>query len=138
MSELENIQTVRQLFACFGQGDIAGMVGLLTDDVEWHVAGRREIVPWAGVRRGREQVALYFTLLPETVEVQQFEPGELVVQGDTVVVLGHERSRVKPTDRECAADWAMVFTLRDGQIARFRQYLDTAAWVAAYGTHAIP
>ncbi len=56
-----------------------------------------------------------------------------VARGDTVVVLGREQSRVKPTDRTCEVDWAMVFTLRDGLIARFREYHDTAAWVTAYG-----
>ena len=131
--ELTNVRTVRQLFACFGQGDIAGAVSLLTVDVEWLVAGRPEIVPWAGIRRGREQVALFFTILAETVELQQLRPLELMTDGDIVVVFGHEQSRVKTTDRVCASDWVMAFTLRDGQIARFREYLDTAAWAAAYG-----
>jgi uncharacterized protein len=128
-----NARTVRRLFACFGQGDIAGAVSLLTGDVEWVVAGRPEIVPWAGTRRGREQVALFFTILAETVELQQLRPVELMADGDTVVVFGHEQSRVKTTDRVCASDWVMAFTLRDGQIARFREYHDTAAWATAYG-----
>ena len=42
------------------------------------------------------------------------------------------KSRVKSTDRTCTTDWVMVFTLRDGQIARFREYHDTAAWISAY------
>jgi len=40
---------------------------------------------------------------------------------------------VKPTDRICETEWVMVFTLRDGKVASFRQYHDSAAWVAAYG-----
>ena len=138
MSEPDNVRTVRQLFACIGQGDIAGAVALLTVDVEWQVAGHPEIVPWAGVRRGREQVARYLTILPETVELHELVPRELIAQGDAVVVLGHERSRVKPTDCECATDWVMVFTVREGLIARLRQYLDTAAWDAAYSAQTGP
>ena len=93
MDERENIQTVRRLYACFGQGDIPGALELLADDVEWHVAGPREIVPWAGRRRGRQQVERFFTLRRETAEVERFEPRMFVAQGKMVVVLGRERAR---------------------------------------------
>jgi uncharacterized protein len=129
-----NARVVRQLFACFGQGDITGTVGLLSDDVEWRVPGRPEVIPWAGTHVGREQVAWFFTVLAETVELQVLELREVVVEGDTVVVLGHEQSRVKPTDRLCTGEWAMVFTVRDGQITRLQEYHDTDGWIAAYGT----
>jgi ketosteroid isomerase-like protein len=134
MDESENVQTVRRLYACvFGQGDIPGALVLLTDDVDWWLAGPREILPWAGARRGREQVGRFLVAFPETLEILAFEPREFIAHDETVVVLGHERARVKPTDRLCETEWAMVFTLRDGKIARFRQHHDTAAWVAAYG-----
>jgi ketosteroid isomerase-like protein len=136
VDESENVLTVRRLFSCFGQGDITGAVGLLRDNVEWHVAGRPEIIPWAGTHLGQEQVARFFTILAETVELQVLELRKLITQDDTVVVLGHEQSRVKPTDRICKSDWVMVFTLRDGQITRFREYHDTDRWVAAYAAPA--
>ena len=128
-----NVRVVRQLFACFGQGDITGAVGLLSDDVEWRVPGRPEVIPWAGTHVGREQVAWFFTVLAETVELQVLQLREVVVEGDTVVVLGHEQSRVKPTDRLCTAEWAMVFTVRDDRIARLQVYHDTEGWITAYG-----
>ena len=133
MGEQKNVRTVRRLYACFfGQGDIPGALLLLADDVEWWLAGPAEILPWAGTRRGREQVGRLLVAFPETLEIQAFEPRTFVAQGETVVVLGRERTRVKPTDCVCETEWVMVFTLRDGKIARFRQYHDSAAWVAAY------
>ena len=133
MDERENVRTVRRLYACFfGQGDIPGTLVLLTEDVEWWLAGPREILPWAGSRRGREQVGRFLAAFSETLEIQAFEPRTFVAQGETVVVLGRELARVKPTDRICETEWVIVFTLRDGKIARFRQYHDSAAWVAAY------
>jgi ketosteroid isomerase-like protein len=133
VDERENVRTVRRLFArVFGEGDIPGALRLLTDDVDWWLAGPEEILPWAGTRRGREQVGRFLVAFPETLEIQAFEPRTFVAQGDLVVVHGHEVARVKPTDRLCATEWVMVFTLRNGRVARFRQYHDTAAWVAAY------
>ena len=133
MDEPENVRTVRRLYACFfGQGDIPGALSLLTEDVEWCLAGPGEILPWAGTWHGRQQVGRFLVAFPETLEIQAFEPREFIAHGDTVVVLGRELARVKATDRLCETEWVMVFTLRDGKIARFRQYHDSAAWVAAY------
>jgi len=133
VDEPENVRTVRRLYACvFGQGDIPGALALLTDDIEWWLAGPVEILPWAGTWLGREQVGRLLVALPGTLELQAFEPRTFVAQGETVVVLGWELARVKPTNRVCETEWVMVFTLRDGEIARLRQHHDTAAWVAAY------
>ena len=57
---------------------------------------------------------------------------DYIAQGDKVVVLGHERQRVKATGLTVENDFAMVFTIRDGKIARFRNYEDTAAVAAAH------
>ena len=43
----------------------------------------------------------------------------------------HERQRIKSTGQVVEIDWAMAFTLRDGKIARFRNYEDTAAGPSA-------
>ena len=47
-------------------------------------------------------------------------------------MLGHERGRVKATDRIVKAEWVQVFTLRDGKISHYREYNDTAAWDVGY------
>ena len=33
--EQENLQTIHQVYAAFGEGDIEGVLGMLTDDVRW-------------------------------------------------------------------------------------------------------
>ena len=50
-----------------------------------------------------------------------------------MVVVGDERSLVKPTGRTFEQEWAHVYTLRDGKIAKFRAFEDTAAQVVAFG-----
>jgi uncharacterized protein len=131
MSEKMNADVVQQGYAAFGSGDIPGLLDLLTDDVEWSLQGP-SVIPWAGTRHGREGVAEFFSLLGETLEFEQFEPREFVAQGDTVVVLGYERSVVKPTGRAFEQEWAHVYTLRDGKIAKGRFIEDTAAQVVAF------
>jgi len=98
MSEQTNVAVVQQAYEAFGRGDIPGVLDHLTDDVVWALQGPTTI-PFAGVHRGREGIAEFFSLVGEALEYEQFEPREFVAQGDTVVVLGYERSLVKPTGR---------------------------------------
>jgi ketosteroid isomerase-like protein len=131
MSEQENIKLIQQVYDRFKNGDIQSLLGLLSDDIEWQLP-EVENVPFAGKRRGRDQVAQFFATLADAQEVKQFEPKEFVAQGEKVVVLGRYDWHVKATGRGYEGDWAHVFTLRDGKIVRFHEYTDTAAAAAAY------
>ena len=52
--------------------------------------------------------------------------------GDEVVATGTWSAKAKPTGRTFAADWAMVFGVRNGEIASFRVVEDTAKVAAAF------
>ncbi len=130
MSEQTNVEVVQQAYEAFGRGDIPAMLEVMTDDVDWNLQGPSAI-PWAGPRHGREQVGEFFSLIGQTLEFEQFEIREFVSQGDTVVILGYERSRVKQTGRPFENEWTHVYTFRDGKIAKGRFYEDTAAMVVA-------
>ncbi|MBI3824614.1 MAG: nuclear transport factor 2 family protein [Candidatus Rokubacteria bacterium] len=132
MSEQKNVETVQQNYAAVGRGDIPTLLSLLSDEVEWSMPGP-SVIPWTGTRRGRQQVAEFFALLRKTLKSQRFEPREFIAQGDTVVVLGYERSLVKPTDRTFEQEWVHVYTLRDGKITKCRIFEDTAAQATAFG-----
>ena len=96
MSERENVQVVREMFAALGRGDIPGVLDRLSDDIEWRIAGPSEL-PYAGLHRGRDEVAKFFQTFGQAAEFEVFEPQEYFSQGDKVVVPGHERQRVKAT-----------------------------------------
>ncbi len=127
----QNVDVVQRKYAAVGRGDIPGVLDLLTDDVEWTLQGPSAI-PFAGPRYGHAGVSEFFSLVGETLEFEQFEPRDFIAQGDTVVALGYERNRIKPTGRTFAQEWAHVYTLREGKIARARFFENTAAYVAAF------
>jgi hypothetical protein len=132
MNEQKNIQIVQQMCAAFEQGNIPFVLDLLAEDVEWFVTGSPKHAPLAGVYHGRDQVAQIFSNVGEFLELQQFQAQEFIAQGDQVVVLGHARGRVKPTNHPLEYDWVQVYTLRDGKTVKFREYLDTAAIAEAF------
>lgn len=131
MSEPKNLGVIREVYAAFGAGDIPRLLSFVTPDVVWdepETVG----VPWAGTRRGRDGVEDFFRVVAEAAEVEVFEPRAFLAAGDRVVVLGFERLRTRATGRTYEAHWAHAFTLRDGEIAHFREYADTAAVAAAF------
>lgn len=130
MAEQENTQVVRGVYDAFTSGNIAAVLDALTDDVEWCVYGPPEI-PYAGPRHGRDAVAQTFATLNETMEFEHFAPDEFIAQGDQVVAVGSDNRRVRATGQLVENKWAMVFTLRDGKVSRFRAFEDTAAAIAA-------
>ena len=126
-----NVEVVQETYEAVGRGDISALLDLLTDDVEWTFQGP-SVIPFAGTRRGREGVAEFFSLVGGNLEFERFEPREFVAQGDTVVVLGFERSLVKPTGRTFEQEWAHVYKLREGKVAEFLALEDTAAHAVAF------
>ncbi len=135
LSEQENVQVVRQMYESFTQGDMQALLEALADEVEWYEPGPTDILPWAGVFRGRAQVVQLLTRFSEVVEVERFELSEIIAQGDTVVVIEDQRAYFKATSRPLRGDAVRVFKLRGGKIITARVWEDTALQVAAvYGT----
>lgn len=131
MSEQDNSEVVRKAYENFKTGDIRSLMNQMSEDVDWRlpdIAG----VPFAGARRGHGAVSEFFSTLADTQDVVSFVPREFVAQGDKVVALGTYRWRVKKNGREYGGDWAHVFTVRDGKIVGFHEYMDTAAGEAAF------
>ena len=126
-----NLTVVKGIVAAFETGDLPGLLHALSPDVEWRVGGP-DSVPYAGTRRGREQVKHFFEELSRVVEFQRFEPQTFISEGETVVVLGQEKLLVRAGRQAIENDWVMVFTLRKGQVAAFRQFSDTAALAAGF------
>lgn len=131
MSTEENKRVVQTVFEMFGRGDVPGLLAIIADDAEWAAPGP-EVVPYFGERRGREGALAFFRNLGEGVEFESFEPGDLIAEGDRVVALGHERGRVRSTGKTFDNAWALVFTIREGMIAGFRCYENTAAIAEAF------
>lgn len=129
MTEQQNIEIVKRGYEAFGQGNINGLLALCAETVEWASSGPSEM-PTAGIRRGHVQVAQFFTAVNELFEFERFEPKRFIAQGDQVVVLGTDTAKVKSTGKVLTEEWAHAFTIRDGKIAAFREYIDTAETLA--------
>jgi ketosteroid isomerase-like protein len=132
MQESQNTKLVQDAYAAFLRGDVQGVLGTLDDNIVWKaVTGAGPDVPMAGERRGKAQVGEFFKQVGESLTFTTFEPREYVAQGDKVVALGHYKATTARGGR-FDSDFVMVFTVRNGKITLFQEFLDSAALNAAF------
>jgi len=125
MNEQENKHSVQQFYHSQKTGDIQSLLNSLARDVQWELP-EMENVPFAGKWQGREGVEQFFRKVSEVQDVVEFKPEEYIAQGNKVVVLGRFTMRIKATGRNVSSTWAHVWTVENGQITRFCEYVDTA------------
>ena len=137
MREQQNTELVQRAYAAFLRGDIQTVLDSLDDNVVWQaVIGAAPTVPTRGERRGKAAVAEFFTQLAATVNFSRFEPREYVAQGDNVVALGHYTATTQ-VGGSFDSDFVMIFTIRNGRVVQFREFLDVAALNAAFAPKAV-
>lgn len=122
---------VEAYFAAFGVGDIDGALALMTDDVIWHVDGGLG-VSTVGLLQGRERVRRWLESFPRSFTPLVFAIDRLFESGDEVVAVGRFRHTVLVTSRSVGSDFAIRFTVRDGQIARYQILEDSLLLARAF------
>ena len=131
MSAESNIKTIAQIYEAFGRGDIAAILGGITDDVDWAAETTSTAAPWYGVRHGKEAVAGFFAAFGSAMEVEEFTPVSFAANDTDVLTVVRFRARSRSTGKTVAMDLHHFFRFRDGKIAYYRGTEDTAQTEAA-------
>ena len=131
MSEQENLEVVRNVYAAFGRGDLEGILALLDPQVSWRTPGPPDL-PTAGLRRGIAAVREFFGLLLSRFDIQDFRPADFLAQDDKVVVIGTSREGPKGTGRLVDFRWVHVFRIGNGKIVEFEEPADVSALVEEF------
>lgn len=118
-----NVDVMKELYDAFGRGDVATVLGAFDEKIEWTSA---EGAVYPGTFVGGDAVlANVFARIGAEWDGFRVEPFEYIDGGDQVVALGRYSGSYKATGRSMNAAFAHVWTLRDGRIVRYRQYVDT-------------
>lgn len=124
------IQIVQQCYAEFGKGNPQGVLNLLTDDVAWIDPGYPEI-PYAGKRKGKNEVRQFFGEMAKTVTFTNFEPKDFMCDGNNVIVSGFFTGKGNNTGKAFETEWVMIWRVEDDKIAHYQAYIDTYNIAAA-------
>ena len=128
MSGKDNIETIKSVYAAFGRGDVAAILDVVTDDVDWGSETTASNAPWWGVRKGKEQVGSFFDALGKTVEVEEFTPLAFAAtaDGDVLTVVRYS-ARARETGKAATMEIHHWFSFTNGKISRYRGTEDTIA-----------
>jgi uncharacterized protein len=124
------LEIVARSYESFARDDIDGVLADLHPEIEWHQA---QGLPHGGLYRGIDEVRrnVFDPLDRDWWDEFTAEPEQFIDAGDEIVVIGRYRGIAKETGRPLDVPFVHVWTLRDGLAVRFRQFLDTAGWLAA-------
>ncbi|MGO9485948.1 MAG: nuclear transport factor 2 family protein [Rhodomicrobium sp.] len=127
-----NIEATKNAYELFKRGDIPTLIkDYIDDNCTWVAPGPKDILPWAGEFKGKQEIANFFMQVAQNLDFTEFAPRDMIEQGDTVVVIGMSSARAKKTGKTVNSDWVHVFRFDQGKAVFFQEYTDTAAAVLA-------
>ena len=129
MSLEKNVQVVKDFLSALANRDKDGLLALADKNIEWIVPG--EGWPLVGTYQGHEGLEEILGKANETIETSFPEPPEFVAQGDRVLVIGRALGKMKATNKQWEDHWVFDIVVRDGKLARVREYVDTQALAKA-------
>jgi len=119
----QNVEFVKGMYAAFARGDVPAVLDGFAADIEWHEA---EGMPYGGVYRGAETV-MQSVIGPIATDVEGFAvtPEQFVGSGDAVAAVVRYTGTGKVTGKPLDVPAVHLWEIRDGKLARFRQFIDT-------------
>ncbi|MEO1934466.1 MAG: nuclear transport factor 2 family protein [Myxococcales bacterium] len=129
---LSNVEIVQSFYDHFLSGKVEeGAEKFLAEDFALSNP-LPESIPFGGVYIGPAGFIEYSGKILETLTMEEFVIEDVISEGDKVVVVGREVSKVHSTGRKYKMPWVHIFRVSAGRILEMREFNDTAAMVPAF------
>lgn len=106
----KNLETIQQMFASFGQGDIPAIIAQLADDV---VFSNTSKTPVGGTYHGKAGAMEYFQKLGGTSETTAIAPSNFKENGNKLSHDVHQEGIVRETGKTFSIDMEFDWTFND-------------------------
>ena len=127
MSEA-NRKTIEAVYGAFGKGDIAFILGRVSDGTRWDFSIGKSEVPWHQPVTSKDELPRFFQAMAEHLSFEAFEPRAFISDGRNVVVKLRVAYKVNRTGRRVDEEQVQWWSFDDaGRITGLRHYEDTAA-----------
>ena len=115
---------LRRGYEAFGQGDVEGAIELFSRDIRWQGPDAHGL-PDSGTFHGKAEVSWMLKELRRTFgEDLRVTPDEFIVDGRTIVVIGHLEA--KPGGVALRVPWVHIWRFEDRTVAHVQALTDTA------------
>jgi uncharacterized protein len=124
---VSNVELIKGLYEAFGRGDVPTVLGAMDPEIEWYEAEGHPYKPSGEAFTGPDAVLNeVFMKLGGDFDAFALHPKTFHDAGKVVVVEGRSTATSKRTGHSLDAQVCHVWTLKDGKVAKFQQYVDTA------------
>ena len=132
MSEA-NVEVIRKIYACFDNGDVAGFLESMADDIAFdHRGNENPESPINKLWEGKSGAQSFFETLSDTQDVLEHDVHEFFTSENKVAVTGFYKGRVKKTGKEFSTNWAQVWEFENGLAKAWKLTFDFTAEALAY------
>ncbi|MDI9219649.1 nuclear transport factor 2 family protein [Pantoea sp. EA-12] len=107
--------------------DVHDIAELVSENVDWLVAGNTQMVPWIGRKHGRKGAAEFYAQIREQLSSERFEINDILFKDKRVIAIGQLASRVIKTGKLIETEFVLDMYVEDGLITRFRMFEDSHA-----------
>jgi ketosteroid isomerase-like protein len=124
---MSGVELIAGLYEAFGQGNVPAVLGSMDPEIRWHEAEGNPYMPSGEAWIGPDAILNnLFVKLGEEWDGFTVHPGTFHDAGDVVVVEARYTGTYKATGKPIDAQVCHVWTITEGKITKFQQYLDTA------------
>ncbi len=127
----ENVELVRKSIEAWNQRDRETLMGYTTSDVEWEAGGPAAVEQ--PLYQGRDELARGTEALWETWEEFRLQEIEVRDLGDSVLWLGRMELKGGASHVELDQEFAIRFSVREGEISRGKAFLSCQQALEAVG-----
>jgi ketosteroid isomerase-like protein len=127
-------EVVKEMYAAFAKGDVAGILAHCSDDIVWDSSpahtGR---VPYFGSWKGHDELVKFFTAVGTHLEITRFEPVSFMHEGNHVAVLVQSSATARSTGKGLNRSLVHVYTFNThNKVSHAELFEDTAASIDAF------
>lgn len=116
-----NLTTVQQIYNCFAQGDVPGILSKLSDDVTFFNGSDPRVASFGGTFNGKNEVIRFFQNLGSTTQTTYFEPSDFREAGNQVVNQVRHDGVVNVTGRPFSVTVLFTWTFNEaGQVTDWK------------------
>ena len=117
----ENVEVVRRGFELFQNGQIDAWIETLDSELEWDISAH-PLPDFPNTGSGRDAFVGHMATYVSGWNDYEVSISELIDRGDEVVVIQHERARMRGSELTLDRDLPVVLTVRDSRVGRFRVF----------------
>jgi len=126
MRQDKNIGIAQQLLAGIGeQRDPDAIAAMFAEDLRFEIQGDDGVLPWIGLKTGRQAAADFFRDIRVLTEPVSFQVEDILGSAERAVIIGELATRIKSSGRVTRSQFAIVLTISGNLITRFQMIEDS-------------